>query len=280
MPGSGLRLLWAVALVVLGAAPALADDWIAEKLRGRVLKMVDGDWRVLARGDAVPDSHAIRTVGNSRVLLVRGTETVELGPNTRIEIIDRDGRQFTTVRQAFGEVKIEADVRQVEHFSVETPHLAAVVKGTVFVVRSGRSGAEVVVERGHVAVDSAQTHAHVVLAAGQSAEIEDGGALSVTGSGALPVVTGSDGRPIGVGPADGTSVPAAQLNENQLKNIAKDAEKATKEAEKAAEKATRAAEKAAEKADRAAEKAAEKADRAAEKADKSHDDHEDEDEDD
>jgi len=181
-------VLSVVLLLALGAIPAVADDWIAQRLRGRVLEQVDGEWRVVARGDAVSDTHAIRTGGNGRVLLVRGTETVELGPDTLVEIIDRDGQQFTTVKQAFGVVTVEADVRNVEHFAVETPYLAAVVKGTIFIVRSGKSGAQVEVERGHVAVESTSDHSSTVVSAGQWVVAEDGVALEVGGFGALPVV--------------------------------------------------------------------------------------------
>lgn len=261
MPGSLLRVVSVLGLLALGTAPVLADDWIAQKLRGRVLELVDGDWQVVARGDAVPDTHPIRTVGNSRVLLVRGTETVELGPNTLVQIVDRDGQQFTTVKQAFGEVKIEADIRNVEHFAVETPHLAAVVKGTIFVVRSGKSGAEVEVERGHVAVASDETHSHVTLAAGQSASVEDGSALVVAGNGELPVVVGANGLPVSAAVPDGIVVPAAQLSEAEAKALAKQAEAAQKAAEKAAKDAEKAAEKAAKEAAKDAEKAAKEAEK-------------------
>ncbi len=195
-----LGTLWRVVLVAaalgLGIGPGIADDWVAAKLRGRVLERIDGTWHAISRGDLVPDGHAVRTIGNSRVLLVRGKETIELGPNTLIEIQDRDGELFTTVRQAFGEVKVEADVRNVEHFAVETPHLAAVVKGTVFVVRSGRSGAQVAVERGRVAVEGTGDHSTTVVAAGQSVRAEAGSPLEVSGSGELPEVKDASGQVI------------------------------------------------------------------------------------
>jgi len=183
MAGSLWRIVLVAGLLGLGIGPAVADDWVAAKLRGRVLERIDGTWHAISRGDVVPDGHAVRTVGNSRVLLVRGKETIELGPNTLIEINDRDGELFTTVRQAFGEIKVEADVRNVEHFAVETPHLAAVVKGTIFVVRSGRSGAQVEVERGRVAVEDADDHSTTIVAAGQSASAEEGSPLEVSGAG-------------------------------------------------------------------------------------------------
>ncbi|WP_374621406.1 FecR domain-containing protein [Devosia sp.] len=196
MAGSLWRIVLVAGLLGLGIGSAVADDWVAAKLRGRVLERIDGTWHAISRGDVVPDGHAVRTVGNSRVLLVRGKETIELGPNTLIEIRDRDGELFTTVRQAFGEIKVEADVRNVEHFAVETPHLAAVVKGTIFVVRSGRSGAQVEVERGRVAVEDADDHSTTIVAAGQSASAEEGSPLEVSGAGELPVVKDASGEVI------------------------------------------------------------------------------------
>lgn len=51
--------------------------------------------------------------------LARDDETIELGPNTQIRILDEEGaKPFTTVQQQFGTVSIEAKVENVEHFAV------------------------------------------------------------------------------------------------------------------------------------------------------------------
>ena len=138
--------------LALVAAPAFADDWTAVKLRGVVLHLVEGEWVKMARGDVVPDGDVIRTLAGARVDMQRGAEMVTLGGDTQVQIFDKDGQQFTTVKQYFGTVEIEAEVQNVEHFAVQTQYLAAVVKGTHFVVRADSDGAEVTVDRGHVAV--------------------------------------------------------------------------------------------------------------------------------
>lgn len=187
----------AIALAfALVAAPAFADDWVAAKLRGVVLHLVDGEWIRMARGDVVPDGDVIRTLTGARVDMQRGAEVVTLGSDTQVQIFDKDGQQFTTVKQYFGTVEIEAEVQNVEHFAVQTQYLAAVVKGTHFVVRADSECAEVTVDRGQVAVTSRETHQKVTVSAGQSARSDTSGEMSVAGVGDLPEVLDADGQAI------------------------------------------------------------------------------------
>lgn len=197
-----LRLLTAVlgAVLVLMPLAAVADDWTAAQLRGQVVQLVDNQWQPLKRGMVVPDSRVVRTMKTGHVTFERGSETVDLGPDTQIQIYDRAGKKpFTTVKQYFGTVAVEADVRNVQHFGVDTPFLAAVVKGTRFTVISGKTGSSVTVRRGHVAVENLRTHSKVTLSVGQTATVDataTKGETEVSGSGKLPVVVDSKGNPL------------------------------------------------------------------------------------
>lgn len=240
------RIIVAAALAVWGlsGAGASADDWTADKLRGQVLQLIDNQWQPLSRGMVVPDSRVIRTLGSGRVTFTRGNETVDVGPDTQIQIYDKGGRKpFTTVKQYFGSVSVEAEVEQVQHFAVQTPYLAAVVKGTRFTVTSGRTGASVDVRRGHVAVEDKQDKTHVTLSVGQSASIDPaaGGELEVKGSGKLPVVLTATGEPVDLGGTDADSKAAAKAAEEADKQGQKDAKDAAKAAKQAAKEAAKAA---------------------------------------
>jgi len=192
-----VRAALAAIVLLVSIIPALADNWVAVKLRGQVMQLVDKQWLVLQRGDVVPDDRVIRTMDTGKVQFQRGRETIDLGPQTQIRIIDKPGRQYTTVRQDFGSVAIEADVRNLEHFSVETPHLAAVVKGTKFAVTSGKSTASVKVTRGRVAVEDEHSGQSVVVVAGQTARTEIGQPLDVSGRGSnKAVILDENGQPV------------------------------------------------------------------------------------
>ena len=196
----GLRAAAIFLAFVLSTLTASADDWVAEKLRGGVFTFVGGGWVQLHRGDVVPDGQPIRTQNNGYITLVRGAEVVELQPSGQLEIIDKDGRRYTTVKQSYGTVEIEAEVRDVQHFAVVNQHLAAVVKGTRFAVKSNDRGAEVHVSRGQVAVQDSLTGATVQVPAGQT----------VTTSAAAPLVL--DGTPsVAIVPAGN---PVSNANEN------------------------------------------------------------------
>ena len=193
------RGIIALAILFL-VGPAVADDWVAVKLRGTVSQFVDQQWQPLKRGDVVPDARFIRTALNGVVQFSRGGETIDLQPNTQIQIFDRHGaKPFTTVNQSFGTVAIEANVENVQHFSVQTPFLAAVVKGTKFVVTSGRTASRVKVNRGHVLVEDNHDQSHVTLSVGQSASVDTtraAGNIVVSGTGQLPVVLNQNEVPV------------------------------------------------------------------------------------
>jgi len=195
---AALATVLAVAIVTTFGAAAFADDWVVVRLRGQVLQHVDGEWIKLKRGGVVPDSRVIRTLKTGNVEFERGNESVTIGPNTQIQIFDEESvKPFTTVKQYFGTVTVDAEVRRVQHFAVQTPYLAAVVKGTKFVVTSGDSGADVAVKRGHVLVEDKASHDSVTISVGQSAAVgEDAPSMMIAGRGI--------GKPTPVENGDGT----------------------------------------------------------------------------
>lgn len=160
---------WAIVLALLSltSISASADDWTVTRLRGTVLELAGGKWESLGRGDTVSDDRLVRSL-NGRATLVRGQEKIELSADTIIQINDRAGQQYTVVVNHQGTVGIEAEVRNVEHFSVVTPHLAAVVKGTIFSVSTSKSGSTLNVARGEVLMRDTAFDQTMSVAAGQS----------------------------------------------------------------------------------------------------------------
>jgi hypothetical protein len=234
--------------MLLSGASA-ADFWTATKLRGGVEQQVDGQWQPLARGDVVPDDRVVKTLANGAVSLTRGSETVELGASTQVQIDDKattGKKPFTTVTQYFGSVAVEAEVENVQHFEVSTPFLAAVVKGTRFVVTSNEAGASVLVQRGHVAVEDHSNSQRSTINVGQSAIVgpAENTDMVVEGAGDLPLVVDASGKPLVRTPAQvaadlaqAASVAAAQATISDTpaaKAIAADAKKAADAGPKAA----------------------------------------------
>ena len=187
----------AIVIVGISSAAAFADDWKVVRLRGSVLQHVGGEWQKLSRGGMVPDDRVIRTLKTGNVELQRGNETITIGPDTQIQIFDeKSTRPFTTVKQYFGRVTVDAEARKVEHFAVQTPYLAAVVKGTKFVVTSDEARAKVEVKRGRVYVEDNSNQSNVTLSVGQHASLSPGSVLHVNGRGTLPPVLDRKGAPL------------------------------------------------------------------------------------
>lgn len=185
------RAMKAAALAWLSlAATVAADEWVVDRLRGQVLVKTNGIWQELARGDVVSDDSPIKSLEGTRVTFARGVERIELSGATEIRIFDREGELMTTVMQAYGTVTVEAERRNIQHFSIQTPYLAAIVKGTRFTVVSDETQSNVAVSRGLVQVQDYEHDRATDISPGQTATVGQDTALEVTGSGRLaPTVT-------------------------------------------------------------------------------------------
>ena len=133
----GLSRILAMAFVVGSASGALAADdgaWSVSKSSGEVWMSSTGTQAVsLGKEDVLKPGDSIRTGRNGRVLLVRGEETILVSPNSVIGLpAEKKEGLSTTIVQRAGSILLEVEKRNVKHFEVETPYLAAVVKGTQF----------------------------------------------------------------------------------------------------------------------------------------------------
>ena len=144
----------------------------------------------------------IATGPRGRLQLVRGAESIAFKPNTLASITTRGSNQSrkTDVVQQVGEISLEIEKRQRPHTTVQTPFLAAVVKGTRFSVKVGKTGAAVSVNRGLVQVTSFRSGERSDLGAGQRPLLPRSGA-----SGAQAV--GCSGSP--PGPSNKRALQAA-----------------------------------------------------------------------
>lgn len=170
-------------MLATASQTALADEWIAERLRGGVMQLQNGQWTALERGAVVPDGRTVRTGPDGRLELVRGQERISLAADTEISIRDAAGQKMTSVMQSSGMVTIEAERRNVQHFSVQTPVLAAVVKGTQFSVTYRDGQARVDVQSGVVQVQDSAHEMVVDVTRGQVAEAGQDRPLDVSGPG-------------------------------------------------------------------------------------------------
>ncbi len=146
-----------MAFVLGTASGALAAEdgvWPVSKSSGEVWTTTSGAQQAsLTQEDVLKPGDTIRTGRNGRVLLVRGEETILISPNSVIGLPTekKDGLSTTILQQA-GSILLEVEKRNVKHFEVETPYLAAVVKGTQFRVTVNAASTSVDVLRGQVEV--------------------------------------------------------------------------------------------------------------------------------
>jgi hypothetical protein len=191
-----------MALFVTASSSALAADdgiWSVSKSSGEVWITATGAQPAsLKQEDSLKPGDTIRTGRNGRVLLVRGEETILIAPNSEIGVPSekKDGLS-TTIQQRAGSILLEVEKRNVKHFEVETPYLAAVVKGTQFSVTIDGASTRVEVSRGQVEVADFKSGQIAQVLPGQAAtHSSNGKGLSLSGSGTfMPIEQGKPRAP-------------------------------------------------------------------------------------
>lgn len=173
-----------------GTAHALeAREWTVESLRGEVRVQTEGPQPIaLTPNVRLGAGSTIETGDDGRVVLVRGDETIIVSPKTLLALPeDNSSGLATTILQSFGTILLQVEKRAEQHFEVETPFLAAVVKGTKFTVTVEAAGAAVHVVEGAVQVIDLDTGDMGLVRPGQTAHsaAAQGAGLSIAGPGAV-----------------------------------------------------------------------------------------------
>src|SRR3954453_22246078 len=132
-----LQIIGGVLLLI--ASPAFANGGAAWTVTQK-----SGDVRVLRNGvqpaslevrSSVAPGDVVATGANGRALLTNGDDYVIVAPSSRL-LLPREQQQsgFTRLVQQVGTMLYKVKHTGIPHFSVQTPMLAAVVKGTSFTI--------------------------------------------------------------------------------------------------------------------------------------------------
>jgi len=216
--------LFASALIFCAAGVAQAQEpsWQVSKSSGEVWITAAGVQQVsLTTDTSLKPGDSVRTGRNGRVLLVRGEQRILVSPNTAIDIpSETKGDVATTLKQRAGTILLDVEKRNVKHFEVETPYLAALVKGTQFRVSVEKGSSRVEVLGGQVQVVDFKSGQNVLVLPGQVARslATAAGGLQMSGRGRFNAIEQgtprqSTVRAIAV-PAGGLKAPAARAGQN------------------------------------------------------------------
>ena len=168
-------LIAVFAAIFVGQAAA-AQEWTIARVTGVAWLLQERAEPVqVVAGMQVPLGATVATTPQGRAMLVHGGDTMIIGPSTKIAIPYKPDRGMkTTVIQQVGQVDLAVQKRGRPHFSVQTPFLAAVVKGTEFTVTVSADGAGVGVKGGLVSVTDLKTGERADVGSGQRAAVSTG----------------------------------------------------------------------------------------------------------
>ena len=175
-------------------AHAAIPDWSVSELSGTVTVVrAQGTSVVASRGTILRPGDAIYTAAKSRAVLVRKQEFVILAENSRIVAAPPKAGSMIQIVQTGGNAVYKIKKKTTPHFSVQTPYLAAVVKGTTFSVTVTASGASVQVMEGKVQVVADKGRAEHLLTPGKigTVDAKSPNRLTIKGDGADIVIEGT-----------------------------------------------------------------------------------------
>lgn len=204
--------LAAIGLFMANAAFAAAPDgWKISEKSGTVTVLHSGVSKIALQGNAISTGDVVNTGANGRAVLVRGQEYLVIAPNSRLRIADpAPSGGMIQILQDVGNVIFKIKRKSTPHFAVQTPYLAAVVKGTTFSVTVNESGASVQVIEGAVEVNTNDGGARDLVRPGMIAAVNARNLFQLKIDGDTSHVTVSPNAPAG----GSSQAPAPQSDES------------------------------------------------------------------
>lgn len=207
------KLVIAVA-ALLGSGTALAQvpQWTVSESSGPVSILRPGFSGAAARGGIVRAGDTVATGKNGRAVLVRGEEYLVVSPVSQIVVAGPQPGGMTQIIQKFGNTLFKIKKMATPHFAVETPYLAAVVKGTTFSVTVTDAGASVQVTEGRVQVQTPDGGASYLVTPGVIGIVNRDQPYRLKVHGRESLTIDSPAAPAGAGPGSAlpTDAPAAE----------------------------------------------------------------------
>ena len=206
-----IRLISSLALLLCGtSAMAQSGPWTVSEARGQVQIRENAATRAAQRGSQIPAGATVTTGANGNAVLVRGREFVTLRRNSQIRIpAAKAERSIVQVVQDWGSALFEIGKQPDPHFGVETPYLAAVVKGTTFTITVAPEGASMQVLEGAVEVATLDGGARDLVMPGAVAMIAADDRLRLVVENGERKIIDSPSRPVAGPAAGGNLQPAA-----------------------------------------------------------------------
>ena len=174
------------------ASTAFAGTWTVVQTSADAKYTTDrSNWKQITPGMALPDNSWVNTGKRGRLTIQKDTNVVNLNPGTLAGINELGGNlDKTVIAQQTGSVTLDLVHKSAPWMTVQTPFLAAVVKGTKFSVTIGKTDAIVDVSRGRVGVTDPRRGETVDIVTGQKAQVDATSAhpMKVAGAGKIEPV--------------------------------------------------------------------------------------------
>ena len=168
--------------IIIGLAPTLlaistgayaqTPGWKVSEVSGNVRLVENGRARAAVRGALLSSGATIATGANSKAVIVRGEEFVVISPRSQLRVPAAQApNKIMQIIEDFGTAVFKINKKSTPHFGVQTPYLAAVVKGTTFTVTVGPRGGSVQVTEGAVEVSTLDGGAKDLVRPGGIAQV-------------------------------------------------------------------------------------------------------------
>lgn len=165
---------FALLFIAAPAAAGTAAGWRVTQMTGDAIVLRPGVQPASLKARSILNpGDTIATGASGRATLVRGADYIVVAPRSRMMVpAAQDASGFTRVVQQLGTLLFKVKHTGKPHFAVDTPMLAAVVKGTTFTVTVGERRSAVQVTEGLVEVLSSDGRDRELVAGGKAVFVD------------------------------------------------------------------------------------------------------------
>ena len=221
MQPSRARALFATISTALAVAgtPVWATEITVTSTSGEVKLLERGHSVAAAVGATLTLPVEVHTGTDGNIDFQQLGSKLHIGPNSTVAMPDAgpQGSIVERIKQSAGYVLYNIKSRKTQPLSVETPYLAAVVKGTMFTIAVQEHAAEVALMEGSLDISAPGVAQHVLLKPNESIRHADGEPGLTVQSATSRVV-----EPHGGSPTDTTAAWSDPSQSDQMAVVAKD----------------------------------------------------------